>query len=107
LAPSIGKWPCIAASERHVDKDLDVAIPYGAVNVDDHGRAIFMVETKDKLRVALTDRWGRVAIPDPDPCGGDAPGTCDDGDPCTVDGCGDAGCVHRTDPLAFGCDAEP
>lgn len=79
------------------------ALVNGGRGIDSACRPIFAVDDGDSTRILLTDRWGRLSIPDPDPCGGDGPDACDDGDACTVDGCNEQGCVHQPDVLRWEC----
>lgn len=85
--------------------------PFGAVVLDDplylidntnfasaaqsdRGRVTLATFDANAVHVSLTDGWGRTSIPAPDPCGSDDEDACDDGDPCTADGCGAGGCTY-------------
>lgn len=58
------------------------------------GRATFAVRSARGLALVVVDGWGRIDVPNPDPCNGDGALSCSDGDPTTIDRCTPAGCVH-------------
>lgn len=80
--------------------------PVGTAAPGTAGRPTFIIETADGAHLVITDNWGRTSVPDPDPCGGDGPDACDDGDACTADGCTEAGCVHTKRAEGELCDLD-